>query len=77
MDSLTMIFNAQAFWWSVNIAPLLMMLILDDIAARRASRRERILNLKRDFWQAAQADARSRYQRQSAPQPRRMPGPRL
>jgi hypothetical protein len=61
MDSLTEIFNRQA---NINLIPL-WILLLDDIAAKRArKRRKRIFKLDREFNEKSMKQSRNRYRRQ-------------
>lgn len=77
MDPLTTQFNARSAWWSIFIAPLLTLLIIDDIAARETRRHDRITRLNRGFNEKARRHSENRYRRQVAiPQPR-MAVPRL
>jgi hypothetical protein len=76
MNSLTTQFNASANW-SIFIAPLFMMLVLDDIARRETRRRKRISRLERIFNEKAMVQSHNRYRRQVGLPPRRMPTPRL
>ncbi|GEM_PF-2130348 len=83
MDSLTQKFNAQQFNasadWSLYIAPLLTLLILDDIARRETRRRRRISTLQGAFHQRTVTQSRQRYAQQIADThpPRQVAGPRL
>ena len=73
MDSLTQKFNAQQFNasadWSLYIAPLLTLLILDDIARRETRRCKRISKLQRQFHESSMTQSRNQYRCQAA-QPR-------
>lgn len=78
MDSLTQQFNASADW-SLYIAPLLTLLILDDIARRETRSRRQLTRLDHAFNARAQQKSRVRYHRQIADMhpSRRMARPRL
>lgn len=65
MDPLRQEFNAHANW-SINIAPLLMLLIMDDFNRRETRRRERIARLNRHFNELSLADSQRHYTRQIA-----------
>lgn len=77
MDTLTAQFNARSAWWSIYIAPLLTLLIIDDIAARETRRRDRIARLNRGFNDKARRQSENRYRRQVAMSQPRMAAPRL
>lgn len=69
MDPLRQEFNAlsaQEADWSIRIAPLLMLLILDDIARRETRHRKRSERLDRRFNAMSVAQSRQRYARQIA-----------
>lgn len=69
MDPLRQEFNAHADW-SIFIAPLLMLLILDDIARRETRRRKRIDRLDRQFNAISLTQSRQQYASQvAAPRP--------
>lgn len=78
MNALTDNFNAQAHW-SVFIAPLLILLILDDINRRNRKKRETLDDQFRHFATESQQKERRQYQRQihaRCPAPRyRVPSP--
>jgi len=65
MDSLKQQFNASAYW-SLYIAPLLTLLILDDIARRETRRRKRISTLQSAFHERTVTQSRNQYRRQVA-----------
>lgn len=65
MDPLRQEFNAQANW-SINIAPLLMLLIMDDFNRRETRRRKRIDRLERQFNAMSLAESRQQYAKQIA-----------
>lgn len=83
MNTLSQQFNAQAFnpeaHWSLYIAPLFMLLILDDIARRETRRRRQLARIDHVFNARALQRSQARYHRQisDAHPPRRVAGPRL
>ena len=66
MDPLRQEFNAQATDWSIRIAPLLMLLILEDIARRETRRRKRRERLDRQFNGISLAQSQHLYATQIA-----------
>lgn len=77
MNTLTQQFNDQANW-SIFIAPLFALLILDDIERRKKRRRAFVSKLQRNFQEASVQKSREQYQRQVQDrhlQPHRLPAP--
>jgi hypothetical protein len=69
MTPLSQQFNAQtlnpAAHWSLYIAPLFMLLILDDIARLETRRRKRIARLDRRFNAKATRQSQERYRQET------------
>ncbi len=63
MDSISTQFNAQAHW-SIVIAPLLVLLIIDDINRRERKKRQRLDNQFRRFGFDARKKQRQQYESQ-------------
>lgn len=63
MNTLSQQFNDQANW-SIFIAPLFALLILDDIERRKKRRRAFVSELQRNFQETSVRQSREQYRRQ-------------